>query len=163
MQKRLETLALFLLLIIFSCKTTHLNKSIMLPAFDKEGHRGCRGLMPENTLPAMLKAIDLGVTTIEMDVSFTKDSQAILSHEPFFNHDITTLPGGSFIKENEISSTIFKDDLCRGPALRCRDETSSWISPPIKNTRDKTVAHSCNRWRREAPAAKKITPCFLQY
>ncbi|MEO6720027.1 MAG: glycerophosphodiester phosphodiesterase [Ferruginibacter sp.] len=73
----------------------------MLPAFDKEGHRGCRGLMPENTLAAMLKGIDLGVTTIEMDVSFTKDSQAILSHEPFFNHDITTLPDGSFINAKD--------------------------------------------------------------
>lgn len=73
----------------------------MLPAFDKEGHRGCRGLMPENTIPAMLKAIDLGVTTLEMDVSFTKDNVPILSHEPFFNHAITTLPGGGYIKEED--------------------------------------------------------------
>ena len=78
----------------------------MLPLFDKEGHRGCRGLMPENTLPAMLKAIDLGVTTIEMDVSFTKDSQAILSHDPYFNHDITTLPDGSFINEKDEKNYI---------------------------------------------------------
>ncbi len=69
--------------------------------FDKEGHRGCRGLMPENTIPAMLYAIDLGVTTLEMDISFTKDSVAILSHEPFFNHEITTKPDGSFIEEND--------------------------------------------------------------
>jgi glycerophosphoryl diester phosphodiesterase len=73
----------------------------MLPAFDKEGHRGCRGLMPENTIPAMLKAIDLGVTTLEMDISFTKDMEAIISHEPFFNHEITTKPDGSFIDEKE--------------------------------------------------------------
>lgn len=73
----------------------------MLPTFDKHGHRGCRGIMPENTLQAMLKAIDLGVTTLEMDVVFTKDGEAILSHEPFFNHEITTLPGGAFIKESK--------------------------------------------------------------
>ena len=54
--------------------------------FDFQGHRGCRGLMPENTIPAMLKAIGLGVTTLEMDIVFTKDNVAILSHEPFFNH-----------------------------------------------------------------------------
>lgn len=76
-------------------------ESTMLPVFDKEGHRGCRGLMPENTIPAMLKAIDLGVTTLEMDASFTKDKQVILSHEPFFNHEITTKPDGSFIDEKE--------------------------------------------------------------
>ncbi|MDI3321785.1 glycerophosphodiester phosphodiesterase [Pinibacter soli] len=72
-----------------------------LPAFDLEGHRGGRGLMPENTIPAMLHAIDLGVTTLEMDVVFTKDMQPILSHEPFFNHDITTKPDGSFVTEKE--------------------------------------------------------------
>lgn len=60
-------------------------------SFDKQGHRGCRGLMPENTIPAMLHALDLGVTTLEMDVVFTKDSVAILSHEPFFNHEISSV------------------------------------------------------------------------
>lgn len=35
--------------------------------FDKQGHRGCRGLMPENTIPAMKKAVDLGAT-LEMDI-----------------------------------------------------------------------------------------------
>ena len=69
--------------------------------FDKQGHRGCRGLMPENTIPAMLHAIGLGVTTLEMDVVFTKDKKAILSHEPFFNHEITTRPDGSFIETKE--------------------------------------------------------------
>lgn len=72
--------------------------------FDKEGHRGCRGLMPENTIPAFKKAIDIGVNTLEMDVSFTKDKQAILSHEPFFNHEITTKPDGKFVEESEEKS-----------------------------------------------------------
>ena len=70
-------------------------------AFDKQGHRGCRGLMPENTVPAMIHALDLGVTTLEMDIVFTKDSVAILSHEPFFNHEISTKADGSFIEEKE--------------------------------------------------------------
>ena len=65
--------------------------------FDMQGHRGCRGLMPENTIPAMLKAIDLGVTTLEMDVVITKDNQVILSHEPWMEPEITTKPDGSFI------------------------------------------------------------------
>ena len=72
--------------------------------FDKEGHRGCRGLMPENTIPAMLYALGMGVTTLEMDISFTKDKKAILSHEPFFNHEITTKPDGSFIDEKDEKS-----------------------------------------------------------
>jgi glycerophosphoryl diester phosphodiesterase len=69
--------------------------------FDKEGHRGCRGLLPENTIAAMKKAVDLGVTTLEMDAVITKDGQVILSHEPFFNHEITTRPDGSFVTEAE--------------------------------------------------------------
>jgi len=100
--KILSTLiVLFFANIFSSCKTTQSTKNVMLPAFDKQGHRGCRGLMPENTIPAMLKAIDLGVTTLEMDIIFTKDKVAILSHEPFFNHEITTKPDGTFIEEKE--------------------------------------------------------------
>ncbi len=68
---------------------------------DKQGHRGCRGLMPENTIPAMLKAISLGVTTLEMDICFTSDQQAILSHEPFFNHEISTKPDGTPVSATE--------------------------------------------------------------
>lgn len=80
-----------------------------LPLFDKEGHRGCRGLMPENTIPAMLKAIDLGVTTLEMDVVITKDKKVILSHEPYFGNEITTKPDGSYIQfTDEKSFNIYK-------------------------------------------------------
>ncbi len=69
--------------------------------FDKQGHRGCRGLMPENTIPAMLHALDLGVTTLEMDVVITKDKKVILSHDPWYSKDITTKPDGKYIGERE--------------------------------------------------------------
>ena len=69
--------------------------------FDKQGHRGCRGLMPENTIPAMINALGMPITTLEMDVVITKDKKVILSHEPFFNHEITTTANGSFINEEE--------------------------------------------------------------
>jgi glycerophosphoryl diester phosphodiesterase len=77
--------------------------------FDKQGHRGCRGLMPENTIPAFIKAIDLGVTTLELDVVITEDKQVLVSHEPFFNHEITTKADGTFINvENEKEFNIYK-------------------------------------------------------
>lgn len=72
-----------------------------LEIFDIQGHRGCRGLFPENTIPAMLHALELGVTTLEMDAVITKDSMVILSHEPFFNHEIATKPNGDPVKEEE--------------------------------------------------------------
>src|SRR5438128_2424457 len=95
-------------LLITACSSTK-NLQVSLPVFDKEGHRGCRGLMPENTIPAMLKALELGVTTLEMDAVITKDGQVILSHEPFFNHEITTKADGKFIDEKEEKNyNIFK-------------------------------------------------------
>ena len=79
--------------------------------FDKQGHRGCRGLMPENTIAAMIKAIDLGVTTLEMDASISKDQQVFLSHEPFFNHEISTQPNGQAIEASqEKSFNMFQMD-----------------------------------------------------
>jgi glycerophosphoryl diester phosphodiesterase len=65
--------------------------------FDLQGHRGCRGLMPENTVAAMLKALDLGVTTLEMDIVITKDKKVVLSHEPWMEKEITTKPDGGFV------------------------------------------------------------------
>lgn len=71
------------------------------PSFDLEGHRGCRGLMPENTVPAFLKALDLGVTTLEMDVVISADKQVVVSHEPYFNADITLKPDGKQVDRKE--------------------------------------------------------------
>jgi glycerophosphoryl diester phosphodiesterase len=95
----------FVVLVLIACSNMKNLQGPPLGAgglvFDKQGHRGCRGLMPENTFPAMKAALDLGVTTLEMDIVFTKDKQAVLSHEPFFNHEITTKPDGSFVTEAE--------------------------------------------------------------
>lgn len=89
------------LLLVTGCHTLKTLSTLSIPVFDKQGHRGSRGLMPENTIPAMLKALELGVSTLEMDASVTRDEQVILSHEPFFNHQITTRAGGTFISEKE--------------------------------------------------------------
>src|SRR5215470_18930517 len=50
-------------------------------AFDLEGHRGTRGLRPENTLAAFGKALQIGVTTLELDTGVTKDGVVVVSHE----------------------------------------------------------------------------------
>lgn len=65
-----------------------------LAGFDLQGHRGARGLRPENTIPAFQRALELGVTTLEMDVVVSRDGQVVLSHEPWFSSDICTTPGG---------------------------------------------------------------------
>ena len=66
-------------------------------ALDIQGHRGARGLAPENTLPAFARALSLGVTTLEMDCAITKDGVVVVSHDPALNPDITRGPDGAFL------------------------------------------------------------------
>lgn len=77
--------------------------------FDIQGHRGCRGLLPENSIEAMKRAIDLGVTTLEMDVVISKDKQVFLSHEPFLSHEICLDKNKNEITEaNERSYNLYQ-------------------------------------------------------
>ncbi len=79
--------------------------------FDTQAHRGGRGLMPENTVASMLRGLAYGVRTLEMDVVISKDKKVVLSHEPFFNHEITTKPDGKFVTEaEERTINIYKMD-----------------------------------------------------
>lgn len=68
----------------------------LLPPIRPEihGHRGCRGLRPENTLPAFLHALDLGVDALEMDVVISADRQVVVSHESWLNPLICRGPAG---------------------------------------------------------------------
>ncbi|NEU07239.1 glycerophosphodiester phosphodiesterase [Flavihumibacter sp. R14] len=96
------------LIILSGCKVQQSAQTPKaLPAFDSEGHRGARGLMPENTIPAMIKAIDVGVTTIEMDVHITSDKQVILSHDDHVNHLFTLKPDGKEISKEEAEQLAF--------------------------------------------------------
>jgi len=75
------------------------------------GHQGARGIMPENTIAGMIKALDLGVNVLDMDVVVSKDQQVVLSHEPYFNHEISTRPDGKAISfKEEKTYNIFKMD-----------------------------------------------------
>ncbi len=58
-------------------------------AFDLQGHRGARGLAPENTLPAFAAALSVGVTTLELDVGITKEGVVVIAHDRGLNPDIT--------------------------------------------------------------------------
>lgn len=82
------------------------DKRLVLPAFNKEGHRGTRGLMPENTIPAMLKAIDYDVNTVEVDVVISKDKKVVISHDIYFHADITTTPEGSTLTKKEAEGRL---------------------------------------------------------
>lgn len=79
--------------------------------FDIQGKAGCRGIMPENTIAGMIKALQLGVTTLEMDAVISKDKQVVLSQEPYFNHEISLTPDGKSISlKDEKKHNIYKMD-----------------------------------------------------
>jgi glycerophosphoryl diester phosphodiesterase len=66
-------------------------------AFDLQGHRGARGLAPENTLPAFAAALSLGVSTLELDTAITKDGVVVVSHDARLNPDITRGTDGRWL------------------------------------------------------------------
>src|SRR5258705_4464371 len=80
-------LALFLACFVAACATP----------FDLQGHRGARGLAPENTLPAFEKALAIGVTTLELDTAITRDGVVVISHDPRVNPDSARGPDGRWL------------------------------------------------------------------
>lgn len=77
--------------------------------FDLQGHRGARGLLPENTIPSLLLAVDYGVNTLEFDLVVTKDHKLLISHEPWFHHHISSKPDGTPVTQDEqLSYNIYE-------------------------------------------------------
>ncbi len=89
-----------LLLMLTGCATS---------SFDLQGHRGARGLAPENTLAAFERALELGVTTLELDIGLTKDNVVVIYHDRTLNPDITRDATGKFLPQrgNAIASLTF--------------------------------------------------------
>jgi glycerophosphoryl diester phosphodiesterase len=83
-----------------------ITRSARLPAivFDLQGHRGARGLAPENTIASFSTALAIGVTTLELDVGMTKDGVVVVHHDEWLNPDTTRGPDGAFLSR-------------RGPAI----------------------------------------------
>ncbi len=81
-----------------------LGPGALVSGFDLQGHRGSRGLAPENTLPAFARALSLGVSTLELDLALTRDGVLVVAHDPHLNGDLTRGPDGRWLG-------------ARGPAL----------------------------------------------
>lgn len=79
---------IFVAALLAGCATT---------TFDLQGHRGARGLAPENTLPAFAKALEIGVTTLELDTAITRDGVVVVSHETFVSPDLARDAQGAWL------------------------------------------------------------------
>lgn len=88
-------------------KETHTQSGMdHFPDFYKEGHRGTRGFMPENTIPSMTQAIADGANIIEVDIQISKDGKVMVAHDPYINREISLLPDGQEIPEADAHKYI---------------------------------------------------------
>ncbi|EMF98272.1 glycerophosphodiester phosphodiesterase family protein [Leptospira borgpetersenii str. 200701203] len=87
-----------------------MNKSL-----DLQGHRGARGLRPENTWPAFEEAIRYGMTTLELDTVLTKDNKIIIHHDSFTNPTICQKKDGTQI----VSTSLYELTLSELKQLDC--------------------------------------------
>lgn len=97
---KLNTTAIFIFLSAFAVKS--LGQEIKFPAFSAEAHRGGRGLMPENTILAMLNAMKIeGITTLEMDTHISKDGKVVVTHDDYLSPAFMLTPEGKDIPVTE--------------------------------------------------------------
>ncbi|MEQ7798786.1 glycerophosphodiester phosphodiesterase family protein [Pedobacter sp. ASV1-7] len=102
--KKVICVATVALLSLSACKTVQKSNTmtkVEFPAFSTEGHRGARGLMPENTIIGMRHAIDLGITTLEMDTHITKDGKVVVTHDDYLSPSFMLTPEGKEIPKSD--------------------------------------------------------------
>ena len=107
-------------------KDRRLQAETLRPDFDLQAHRGGRGLMPENTLPAFAHAVALGVTTLELDIGMTKDGIVVVHHDRRLSPERARGPDGAWIAEP-------------GPLLR--NLTFEELQQAADSGEDEAVAH----------------------
>ena len=99
------TIAFSLLMSCSASRKTSVPKNF--PSFYKEGHRGARGLMPENTIPSMKKAIEAGANVVEVDIYITKDGQVLVAHDPYVNVTYSQWMDGREITPGEARNYVW--------------------------------------------------------
>jgi len=132
---------------------------------DWQGHRGARGLAPENTIPGFLKALEYPeITTLELDLAVSSDGHLVVSHEPWFSHEFTTKPDGLPLSADEAEQHLLyrmtlKDiqqyDVGKRPNARFPDQVPiPACKPSLKAVLDSVRAaypdrFSAIRWNAE--------------
>jgi glycerophosphoryl diester phosphodiesterase len=157
-------LVLFLTLLLINCSTEKSKnnaplKQALNKKLDVQGHRGARGLMPENTIPAFIKALDLGVTTLELDLAVTKDNQLLVSHEPYMNPEMCLDSLGNEILDSEkYAHNIYQMSYTQIKAFDCGvkshprfpNQTKLKISKPLLSDVIDSVNNYLSLHNREA-------------
>jgi len=108
-------------------------------AFDLIGHRGARGLVPENTLPSFARALSLGVAVLELDTAITKDGVIVISHDPSLNPNITRDKDGKWLeKTGPAIHSLTLNELQQYDVGRLKPGTNYAKSFPVQEAVDGT-------------------------
>ncbi len=125
---------------------------------DLQGHRGARGVKPENTIPAFIYALDQGVTTLELDVVITKDNKVVVSHEPWISPAICLNSDGEDIPHSEEKKlNIYKMTYEEVNAFDCGSKGNSRFLEQQKEKVAKPLLSEVIK------AAEKHIKSFTQY
>lgn len=130
-------------------------QSPMTLTIENHGHRGCRGLMPENSIPAFLKAVDIGVDYIEIDIVVNHQGEVIISHEPFFNASFSTdAQGNPVTEELSQSLNIYKMDLKEiqsyDVGIRSNPKYPEQVSTPAHKPTLREAVHAVKKYCQES-------------
>lgn len=133
--------------------------------FDLQGHRGARGLLPENTIPAFLLAYDLGVTTLEMDAVINAEGHVVVSHEAWMSARICSHPDGTAVAASEEKNLrIYAMNDAELAAFDCggrghpdfpRQRAAPVSKPLLRDVFRAVAAHALSRHDREHRAAMR--------
>ena len=136
------------------------------------GHRGARGLAPENALPGFARALAIGVSGFELDCAITRDGVVVVHHDAVLNPDFTRGPDGKWLETTgpaiwtlafaelqryDVGRIKPRSDYSRrfpgrsrwtAPAFRASPTFSPWCAKPATKRRASTLSSSFLRWRR---------------
>ena len=115
-------------------------------ALDLQGHRGARGLAPENTLTGFRTALAVGVGTLELDLGVTADDVLVVLHDPYLNPAITRGPDGAWLSE---------------PTVRVRDLTLAELRRYDVGRIDPASPYA-QRWPSQQPADGEPIPTLAE-
>lgn len=151
----------YIILACFSCNSTSMQQHSTPNNFDWQGHRGARGLAPENSVAAFLRALEYPeITTLELDVAISADSQVVVSHEPWMSETICTHPDGRAVEEVEAKSLNLHrmryeeiqgfDCGQRGHVRFPEQQKQATVKPLLRDVIAATDAY-CKKYRRPLP------------
>lgn len=154
----LHVACVLILVVVSACQGPVMTPVRVAPPLDIQGHRGARGLLPENSVPGFLRALDLGVTTLELDVVISADSQVVVSHDPVMSPVICRYPDGQPVEEND-DVRLFELDLATIGRYDCGtrahpsfpDQTLLTVTKPLLRDVIRSAEQHARESGREAP------------